>query len=63
MVEKEIEKRNNELFFSHLITASGCMRNYELNEEKIINILTPLFDIYKISTQNKKSILNFIKNN
>ena len=62
-VEKEIEKRNNELFFSHLITASGCMRNYELNEEKIINILTPLFDIYKISIQNKKSILNFIKNN
>ena len=63
MVEKEIEKRNNDLFFSHLITASGCMRNYELKEEKIINILTPLFDIYKISPQNKNSILNFIKNN
>ena len=53
MVEKEIEKRNNDLFFSHLITASGCMRNYELKEEKIINILTPLFDIYKITPQNK----------
>ena len=63
IVEKEIEKRNNDLFFSHLITACSCMRNYELNEEKIINILTPLFDIYKISPQNKKSILNFIKNN
>ena len=63
IVEKEIEKRNNDLFFSHLITASGCMRNYELKEEKIIDILTPLFDTYKISPQNKNSILNFIKNN
>ena len=63
IVEKGIEKRNNDLFFSHLITASGCMRNYELKEEKIIDILTPLFDTYKISPQNKNSILNFIKNN
>ena len=36
------------------------MKNFELNEEKIINIFSPIFDIYKTPQNTKDSILNFI---
>ena len=54
-------KKNNEIIFAQLLSMSECMRNFELSEEKIINILEPLFESYKIPEDKKELILNFIK--
>ena len=56
-------KKNNEIIFAQLLSMSECMRNFELNEEKIINILKPSFESYKIPEEKKELILNFISKN
>ena len=53
-------KRNNDLIFAQLITISESMNNFGLDKEKITNIITPFFDLYKINENNKNSVLNFI---
>ena len=58
--ENDIITRNNEIVFAQLITMSECMKNFELTTEKIINLITPIFDIYKITQDTKDSILNYI---
>ena len=59
--EDEIIKRNNDIVFAQLITLGGCMHHFCLSEEKIINILTPFFEEYKLIKENIDSILSFIK--
>ena len=41
---------------------SECMKNFEINKERIIKIIIPIFDNYKITKEIKDSISNFIKN-
>jgi len=60
--EDDIVKRNNELVFAQLITMSECMSNFDLRKEKIINIITPMFDIYKINEENRSVILSYLNN-
>lgn len=58
--ENDSNKRNNEIVFAQILTMSECMKNFELNEEKIINIFTPIFDIYQTPQNTRDSILNYI---
>lgn len=60
--EDDIVKRNNELVFAQLITMSECMSNFDLRKEKIINIITPMFDAYKINEENRSVILSYLNN-
>ena len=60
--ENEIIKRNNDVIFAQLLTLSECMKNFGVNEDKIIKIITPIFENYKITEENKEAILNYIKN-
>ena len=60
--EDDLVKRNNELVFAQLITMSECMSNFDLGKEKIINIITPMFDTYKINEENRSVILSYLNN-
>ena len=59
--DNEIIKRNNEIIFAQLLTMSECMKNFGVNEEKIIKIISPIFVNYKTTEENKEAILNYIK--
>ena len=60
--EDDLVKRNNELVFAQLITMSECMSNFDLGKEKIVNIITPMFDTYKINEENRSVILSYLNN-
>ena len=60
--EDDLVKRNNELVFAQLITMSECMSNFDLEKEKIVNILTPMFNTYKINEENRNVILSYLNN-
>lgn len=60
--EDDLIKRNNELVFAQLITMSECMSNFDLEKEKIVNIITPMFDSYKINEENRSVILSYLNN-
>ena len=60
--EDDLVKRNNELVFAQLITMSECMSNFDLGKEKIVNIIKPMFDTYKINEENRSVILSYINN-
>lgn len=58
--EEAKKKKNSEIIFAQLLSMSECMRNFELNEEQIINILKPLLESYTIPEEKKELILTFI---
>ena len=58
--EDEKIKKNNELVFVQLTTINEIMNNFGIDKEKITNLITPFFDIYKINENNKNTILNII---
>ena len=60
--EDDLAKRNNELVFAQLITMSECMSNFDLEKEKIVNIIKPMFDTYKINEENRSVILSYLNN-
>ena len=60
--EDDLVKRNNELVFAQLITMSECMSNFDLGKEKIVNIIKPMFDTYKINEENRSVILSYLNN-
>ena len=60
--EDDLAKRNNELVFAQLITMSECMSNFDLGKEKIVNIIKPMFDTYKINEENRSVILSYLNN-
>lgn len=57
--EKEIIRRNNDIVFAQLMTMIECMKNFGLNEKQIINIISPMFDAYKMEDDKKETILAF----
>ena len=40
---------------------SECMNNFQVKEEQLIKIINPILDNYKITEENKETLLNFIK--
>ena len=58
--ESDIKIKNNDIIFAQLLTMCECMKNFELSEEKIAGILTPMLDTNEISNENKEAILNYI---
>ena len=61
--EMKKQKKINEILFSKFASYSTCINGFELENEKIDEILNPLFDKYNISDEFKESILQLIKVN
>ena len=59
--KKDFNQRNNQIIFSQLVNANQNMKNLELDDNKINNILNILLNYYNIlSPKTKEDILNFI---
>ena len=59
--KKDFNQRNNQIIFSQLVNANQNMKNLELDDNKINNILNILLNHYNIlSPKTKEDILNFI---
>lgn len=58
---KEIKEKNKEIVFVQLLTISECMKNYELKEDEIINIINPIIEYYELDQINKDAIFENIK--
>ena len=59
--EQSINKRNNDILFAQSLTMAECMKNFALNKDQIINIIRPILDNYKVTHENRDSILEFIR--
>ena len=59
--EQSINKRNNDILFAQSLTMAECMKNFALNKDQIINIIKPILDNYKVTQENRDSILEFIR--
>ena len=61
--EKKKQQKIQDILFSKFLSCSSCINWFDLEKEKIDEILTPLFDKYKMSEDLRKSILQLIKVN
>lgn len=58
---KPLNNKNSEIVFAQVLAASECMKNYNLKEDDIINIINPIFENYKLDQIKREAILDNIK--
>ena len=59
--QKNIKKLNNQIIYSQIISANQSMKNLELDNNKINNIINTLIQFYTILTpETKEEIMKFI---
>lgn len=60
--QNHLDQSNNEIIFAQIISANQSMQNFELDKNKIINIIKTLIGFYpKLTPESQKQLLNFIE--
>lgn len=60
--QKSFDKSINEIIFTQIISANQSMKNLELDDDKIVNIINDLFKYFtKLTPDVKNQIMKFIK--
>ena len=61
--ERNIKERKNNVAFGQILPNLGAMDRFGLNKEEIKKIVSPFFEEYEISNENKQTILGVIESN
>ena len=58
--EKRI-KKINDILFSKIASLVACLNGFELEKEKVDEILLPILDLYNLSDENKNAIISLVQ--